>query len=145
MNIVKYIKCKIREVNRMAETTIAKVMKKKVILADSGQNVMKAANDMLDKDIGSLVVMQDGKPVGIVTETDIVRKVVASGVSSKLITLADIMTKHLVTIDKGKSIYEASRLMKQHSIKRLPVTDGDKVVGIISSTDLIHALSKLGE
>jgi len=129
----------------MAEDTIGKIMKKKVILAESGQNVMKAANHMLDKDIGSLVVMEAGKPVGIVTETDIVRKVVASGVSSKLITLADIMTKHLVTIDKDKSIYEASRLMKHHGIKRLPVTDGDKVVGIISSTDLIHAFSKLGE
>jgi len=73
---------------------------------------------------------------------DIVRKVVASGVSSKLITLGDIMTKNLITINKDESIFEASKIMHENKIKRLPVTDGDEVVGIITSTDIVDALSE---
>jgi len=126
----------------MTEITVDKIMHKKVILARSDSTVMKAANEMVDKKIGSLVVIEEKKPVGIVTETDIVRKVVASGVSSKLITLGDIMTKNLITINKDESIFEASKIMHENKIKRLPVTDGDEVVGIITSTDIVDALSE---
>jgi len=127
----------------MVDLTINKWMKKNVALATRDETVMKAANEMVDKGIGSLIVVEEGKPVGIITETDIVRKVVASGVSSKLITVEDIMTKNVQSIDADEDITEASELMDDKHIKRLPVVENGKVVGMLTSTDIVKAMAKL--
>lgn len=122
---------------------VSRWMKKSVIIVPRDEPVNRAANAMLAKNIGSLIVCDGDKPVGIVTETDIVRKVVATGVSSKLVSVGDIMSKKLITVDAGSEIREASRIMKKHGIKRLPVLSGERVVGMLSSTDLIHAMSEM--
>jgi len=128
----------------MAET-IEKWMHKKLVIASSDTTVMKAANEMVDCGVGSLIVVDNHKPVGIITETDIVRKVVASGVSSKLITLEDIMTKNLISIPKTATLHEASELMEKNKIKRVPVMEKGKIVGIITATDVVSAIAEMEE
>lgn len=112
-------------------------MRKNVVIVPMDMTVMDAANKMLDMRIGSLIVVKDNKPVGIVTETDIVRKVVASGVSSRVVAMEDIMSKKVMTIDASESIAAAGKMMEKYRIKRLPVMDKEKIVGIITATDII--------
>jgi len=125
------------------QSKVEKWMRTNVVLVEKDVSVMKAANAMLDKKIGSLIVIEEKKPVGIVTETDIVRKVVATGVSSRLITMGDIMTGKVLSLSKESTLTEASELMNKKRVKRLPVVEKDEVVGIITSTDIVGAMAKL--
>ncbi len=102
--------------------------------------IMEAAKLMDQKGIGSLVVEESGEIVGIMTERDILKKVVAAGRRCEETIVKDIMTSPLITIDLNDSIEEASELMAVHHIRRLVVTEKSEVVGIITSRDLVDTL-----
>jgi predicted transcriptional regulator len=126
------------------DITVKKWMHKNVAIAKFNDSAKTAANEMVKKKVGSLIVTdKENKPIGIVTETDFVRKVVASGVSSKMIQIEDIMSGKMLSIESDKDITDASEMMKNKNIKRLPVVENEKVVGIITSTDLVNAMAKL--
>jgi predicted transcriptional regulator len=126
--------------------TVKKWMHKNIALAKNDESAKTAANEMVNKKVGSLIVIdKEKKPIGIVTETDFVRKVVASGVSSKMIQIEDIMSTKMVSIESDKDITDASEIMKNKNVKRLPVVENEKVVGIITSTDIVNAMAKLAE
>ncbi len=117
------------------KAVVREVMKKDVITIDIEGNIKDAAELMRDHAIGSLVVVGEKNIKGIVTAEDIVYKHVAEGKHSKV---SEIMSIDLVTIDPSKSIEEASTLMVKRGIKKLPVLEGDKMVGIITATDIVR-------
>ena len=100
-----------------------------------------AAGLMVEKRIGSLVANRDGLPFGIVTEHDLMEKIAAEGVDPSKTTVSEVMTAPLTTIDASASIIDAARRMVEKQVKRLVVTDQDKIVGIVSQTDLVQNLT----
>lgn len=102
-----------------------------------------AAQFMANKLIGSLIVVDDEDGVlGIVTETDMVRKLVAKGKDTNTL-VREIMTQDIVVIGPEFTIEEAADVMIQNKIKKLPVVENDKMVGIITTTDIAHNEEKL--
>jgi CBS domain-containing protein len=104
-------------------------------------NMDEAAKLMRKFRIGSLVVVKDDKPVGIITERDLAYKIVAEGKMNAKV--GEVMSRDLKTIDKDKTIVEAAKLMAAHVIRRLPVVEEGKLVGIITLEDIMKA-EKIG-
>jgi CBS domain-containing protein len=102
-----------------------------------------AAAKILDKEKkGYIIVLDKGKPYGIVTEWDLVSKVLATEKDPKKLTLKEIATKPVVTIDPDEDLLKASELMQKKDIKRLPVVKGGVIYGVITSTNIAQ---KCGE
>jgi CBS domain-containing protein len=93
--------------------------------------------------IGCLVVVGEHGPVGILTERDIVQKVVADGRKPEETTVGDIMTRNLITMRKENTIDEAMDLMERNNIKKIPITEDGHVVGIVTMTDLLKTLRNM--
>ena len=123
-----------------SEVTVRQLMRT-IISIDSKAKVKDAARLMVEKKIGSLVANRDGLPFGIVTERDIMEKIAAVGVDPSKMTVAEIMNAPLTTIEVSASIIDAARRMVEKQVKRLVVTDHDKIIGIISQTDLVSHLT----
>jgi len=121
-----------------------------IVSIDSKAKVKDAARLMVEKGIGSLIANRDGLPFGIVTERDLMEKIAAEGVDPTKMTVSEVMTAPLTTVDAGSSIIDAARRMVEKRVKRLVVTDQDKIVGIVTQTDLVshmtdfQKLAKLG-
>ncbi len=103
--------------------------------------VLEAAQTMAGKRIGSLLVLDAGAIVGIVTETDVVRKVIAAGLPASSTPVGAVMNAPLVQIDIDDSARDASRLMAEKRIRHLAVTEDNKIVGLLSLRDLVKAVS----
>ena len=112
-----------------------------IISIDSKARVKDAARLMIEKGIGSLVANRDGLPFGIVTERDLMEKIAAEGVDPNKMTVSEVMTAPLTTIDASASIVDAARRMVEKQVKRLVVTDQDKIVGIVTQTDLVSHMT----
>jgi CBS domain-containing protein len=121
--------------------TVKDLMTKNVVTIDSNKTVVEAATLMSEKDIGDLIVMDDKIPVGIVTERDLVRRVLAEGKSADS-KVSEVMTRPLKVIDPEAPIKEAARRMVNKRIRRLPVIKDNKLVGIITAADFARHLSK---
>jgi len=112
-----------------------------IISIDSKAKAKDAARLMVEKRIGSLIANRDGLPFGIVTERDLVEKIVAHVADPSKLTVAEIMTAPLATIDASASLIDAARKMIEKQVKRLVVTEHDKIIGIISQTDLVQSMT----
>ena len=121
---------------------VKEVMKRDVKTTTSDTTVLEAAQKMTKNKIGCLMVVNDTLE-GIVTERDILNKIVALGKDSSQVMIRDIMTRKVISISPDKDMEEASDIMSKYRIKRLPVVFGDEVVGIITSTDVVTILSKV--
>ncbi|UCG44811.1 MAG: CBS domain-containing protein [Candidatus Bathyarchaeota archaeon] len=123
---------------------IVDVMTRDVKKADSEETILEATKIMNRFDIGSMVVTQDGQPVGIVTERDILKRLVSKGKDAADTKLHEIMSQPLVTAKPHMTVTAAARLMIQQKVKKLIVTNGDRLVGMASITDLIPLLREEG-
>jgi CBS domain-containing protein len=102
--------------------------------------VLDAVRHMAEKGIGALLVMHDGKPVGMISERDYARKVILEGRRSRECKVSEIMSAPLITI-AGKATADAAlALMTRHRIRHLPVMDDDELVGVVSIGDLVDAV-----
>lgn len=101
--------------------------------------VHAAVKKMNKFDIGSVIVVSSGRPIGIITETNILRRIVEPRMDPATVWVKDIMTSPLTTIDENSAIEEAAKVMAEKKINRIPVMKGDKLVGLISSTDIVKA------
>lgn len=116
---------------------VSDIMKKQVISIDSSLTVQDAAKMMADSQVGCLVVVDKNRPVGILTERDFVTKV-ALFEKSPATQVREIMTFPLVTISPKETAVKLADLMKEKKIHKVPVTDGDRLVGIVTATDLVR-------
>ena len=116
---------------------IKDVMVRKVITLDGNAFVKDAVDVMNEFEIGCLIVVnEEGKAVGIVTERDILRRVVAEEKNAKKTKMSEIMSSPLVVVESSTEVEEAVKLMFQMKIKKLAVVNGEKLVGIVSLTDI---------
>ncbi len=117
------------------------IMTKEVVTIESNKSVFEAAELMSTKGIGCVIVVIKAFPVGIITERDIVRRIVAKRASPD-VKVTEIMTKTLITIDPNTSLREAARVMSTNKIRRLPVLKNNKLVGIVVSSDFVRNVGK---
>ncbi|MEM5881038.1 MAG: CBS domain-containing protein [Candidatus Aenigmatarchaeota archaeon] len=115
---------------------IRDVMNRVVFTCEPNLTVERAASIMVEKGIGSLIVVENNKLIGVVTNRDIM-KAVARGEDLSRLEVKNIMTKKVITISPSNTLEEAVDLMLKFKIKRLPVIDGDKLVGIVTVSDII--------
>ncbi|HEV8540651.1 MAG TPA: CBS domain-containing protein [Nitrospiraceae bacterium] len=115
----------------------------KFVLVDRDTDVRKAAEIMRDREIGSLFITRAKDIIGIVTDTDMVRRSVASGVDPTKTTVEQIMSAPIITIDENKTLLDANDLMAREHLRHLGVTRNGKLVGMISVRDLVVFLTNL--
>lgn len=111
-----------------------------VISVTPDASVLDAIRIMADKTIGSLLVMEDDKLLGIVTERDYARKVIIKGRSSESTEVGEIMTADVYTASSLKTVNDCMTVMSERKIRHLPVVDDGMVVGMISIGDLVQAI-----
>jgi len=99
-----------------------------------GDTIQNAARIMRDEDTGVVPVVDNGRPVGVITDRDIVVRAVADGELNR--PVRDIVSSDVVTARPDMSTQEAARLMSEHQVRRLPVVENDRLVGIVSIGDL---------
>ena len=102
------------------------------------ENVFDAIKLMADKNIGALLVIQDGKLIGIMSERDYTRKVALKGRVSKQTAVKEILSGQVIKVTPAHTIEDCMRLMTEHRIRHLPVLQGDEILGIISIGDLVN-------
>lgn len=122
------------------ELSVRQIMRT-IISIDSKSKVKEAARMMVGKSIGSLIANRDGLPFGIVTERDLIEKIVAEGADPSKITVGEVMNAPLTTISADASVVDAARRMVEKRVKRLVVTDREKIIGIVSQTDLVQHMT----
>lgn len=115
------------------------IMAKNIKTVKPDDSVHAAVLKMNKFGIGSVIVINSRRPIGIITETNIMRRVVEPRMDPATVWVKDIMTSPLVTIDQTAAVEEAAKIMADKNISRLPVTNGNKLVGLISSTDIVKA------
>ena len=123
----------------MASTFVKQIMKTDVVSIDENENVQDAALQMIKSNIGCVIITKDNIPFGIFTESDFVR-IAAKG--NPLFThLSGVVSTPLVVIAPGETIWEAAEIMKKKDIHKLPVQYENKIVGIITASDLVQVCS----
>lgn len=115
----------------------------KFITVDRDVKARAAAELMRDRGIGSVFVTREGGIIGILTDTDLVRRVVAAGSDPQEITVEQIMSAPITMIDEDKTLLDANDLMAKEHIRHLGVSRGEKLVGMISVRDLVVFLTNL--
>ena len=121
--------------------TVGQLMKKDLITVDAGTSVVETAKLMKACDVESVLVSNQSRIVGIVTESDIVKKVIGSDRSPYFIPAEDIMSSPIVGIEERRPLTEAADLMDKHQSRHLGVTKGGTVVGVLSVRDLLRPVS----
>lgn len=118
------------------------VMKTEVVTVSPSVPITEAALSMREEDIGVLVVVDDGgRPVGIITDRDIVVSVVADSKNPVEILVEEVMTKKLIVVQEDTSIFEILKILAKNNIRRVPVMKKGKLVGIVSVDDLIVVIT----
>jgi CBS domain-containing protein len=120
--------------------TIADVMTKSVISVDASMTINEAAKMMEDAKVGSVIVMENNVPIGIVTDRDFAVKVTAHAYQITA-PIKQIMSSPLFSINSDESVRTAADLMHERGIRKLPVIDNENIVGMITATDIVNLLA----
>jgi signal-transduction protein with cAMP-binding, CBS, and nucleotidyltransferase domain len=119
----------------MAET-VRDVMTKKPVALEHTATVVEAAQAMRDGNFGTVIVVKDGKVCGVVTDRDIVIRAVAGSHDPRLATLGEICTEDVMTVEADEPVAKVVMLMREKAIRRVPVVEDGRPVGVISLGDL---------
>lgn len=119
------------------------VMTPKPVTVTPETKLIECAKKMKEHEVGSLLVKDGKMVVGIITEDDMVRKVMARDMNTKEVPVKNLMTKNLITIEPEADIYDAIKKMGEHGIKQLPVTDEGKLMGILTWKDVLTVQPQL--
>ncbi|MDD1687720.1 CBS domain-containing protein [Methanoregula sp.] len=125
---------------------LREVMKKDPIMIGIDATAAKAAKAMCTGEVGSVIILKNMKPIGIVTEEDLTCKVVAKDLKPSTVPVIDIMSTPLITVSAEKTVVDAAKMMVKHRVRRLPVVDTNKkVIGIVTVRDLLTVSNELNE
>jgi CBS domain-containing protein len=122
---------------------VREIMSKDVKVVRPDTTAQEIVATMNKFDIGSIIVVQGERPVGIITARDILVRLVEQCLAPEVLTAKQIMTSPLVTISESATIEEAARLMAKKKIKTLPVMDNNKLAGIVTFTDIVFKVPTL--
>ncbi len=128
-----------------ARVPVVEIMSTSPVTISGDATVEEAAAAMRDKEIGSLVVLEDGRPTGIVTERDVVTKVAASNRQARQTIVREIMTSPLIAVHPHQEVAEAAQVMASRRIRRLPVIKEGKLIGMLTENDIIRIWPQLIE
>lgn len=123
----------------LADASVGSIMTKPVKTIETREPLFECVKLMKDANIGSLIVVESGKPVGIFTERDLVRKM-ADRIESLGLMMFQVMSRPLITISPSASVWDALTLMGRHNIRRLPVFESKKLVGILTERDVFRLI-----
>jgi len=112
-----------------------------VVTAEPDAAVSELATIMDDEGVGSVVITEGDSPVGIVTDRDLTVRLLAEEADPSERTAEDVMTEDPETIETDAGFYEATNMMAEHGIRRLPIREGDELVGIITADDLTELIA----
>jgi len=115
------------------------LMVKSVITLERDVSVQDAARMMNENGIGCLVAVDNGEIIGILTERDLLKRVLETCRNPKETKVSEIMTRNVIVGDPDKKLVEATRLMFENKVKKLPIVEGDRLVGLITLTDIARA------
>ncbi len=118
--------------------TVEEFMRKDIVQVTPETSVRKVAEVMAAEHVSSVVVCENKKLFGIITEKDLAMKIVAKGVDAEKVTAREIMTADLVTIEPEKSLYDAMLKLNKKKITHLPVVKDKEIVGILTSMDILR-------
>jgi signal-transduction protein with cAMP-binding, CBS, and nucleotidyltransferase domain len=127
------------------QVPLREVMKNNPVMIGIDANVAQAAKAMCTEEVGSVIIIQKGKPIGIVTEEDIACKVVAKDFKPSTVRVDKIMSTPLITVSADKTVGDAAHMMVKHKVRRLPIVDHSKVIGIVTVRDLLTVSNELNE
>ncbi len=111
-------------------------MTKDVVSSDADITVREASKIMSENRVGCLVLMKNGAPAGMITESDVMKKIVSVGLDADKVKVSEVMSKPLITISPDDAIEEASNVMVSKNVRRLAVVEDDRLVGILTHTDI---------
>jgi CBS domain-containing protein len=117
------------------------IVEKDLLTISAGSSVLEGARAMKTSKHGFAIVGTPAQPQGLVTEWDIVSKIVAEGRDPQKTTMGEIMTTELLTIDAGAGISVVSQIMTEHGVRRLLVKDGQQVIGFITSKTMLSRMN----
>jgi CBS domain-containing protein len=117
-------------------TLVREVMSERAIGLPETATLIDAAREMRAQNVGDVLMFSDAGVRGIVTDRDVVVRGLAQGADPNETPIAEVASEELVTVQASQSTDEAVALMREHAVRRLPVFEGDEVVGVISLTDL---------
>ncbi len=121
--------------------TVSQLMTKQLVTVPVGTSAADAARVMNERHVGSVFIEQDDRVVGIVTESDIVRKVVGENKPVHYVPVESIMSTPVISLDERRSITEAADLMQHHPTRHLGVLKSGAIVGVLSVRDLLQPVS----
>ena len=133
-----------RRKNRMASNILVRdIMSKDVKVVRNDTTVQEVVATIVKFDKDAILVVQSGKPTGIITVRDVLVRAVEHGMPLNSIIARMIYTNPLVTIDESATVEEAAQLMKQWKIKHLPVIKDERLVGMVTDIDIVFAVPKM--
>lgn len=122
---------------------VRELMSTSVVTVDVEGTVADAVDRLLDAGVGSVIVVEDGDPVGILTESDVLQSARDTGRPLGEIDIRDVGHRPIVTTSPSKAVTTVARLMIDEDVKKIPVLDGMDLVGIVTLTDVVWALPSL--
>lgn len=130
------------------EIIVKEAMKTNLVMVEPSTTVLDAAKIMKKRKIGNVIIVEKKQPIGILTESDILKKVVAEGKNVNEVIVKDVMTTPIVVIDPYVTLEVAMETMGKCNVRRLPVTENNKLIGIITQKDIsrmspiLHEISR---
>jgi CBS domain-containing protein len=121
---------------------IESLMKTELVTAAADETVAHAAWSMARNGVGALLILEDGGLVGVLSERDVLARVVAEGLDPASTRVAEVATSDVASVDVGTSVRECAELLRAKGIRHLPVTRGGKPVGILSTRDFLAHLAE---
>jgi CBS domain-containing protein len=132
------------EAKQASKVTVGLIVRDPVSAVLLSTHVFDVAKIMVEQNVGSVVVVRDYEPLGIITERDILERIVLENKNIKEIVAQEIMTAPLLTIDSNRTVEEALSIMHKNRLRRLVVVKGAKLVGIVTERRLLLARGSLG-
>ncbi|MDF1556700.1 MAG: CBS domain-containing protein [ANME-2 cluster archaeon] len=123
---------------------VKEIMTHDPIAVNINTKISEAARTMSELDVGSIIVMEGNNPVGILTEHDMVKKIISMNKVPDSLTLKSVMTTPLITIDADEDVLRAKDLMLKLHIRRIPIVKDKKLVGLVTDTDLVSVSIEMG-
>jgi len=123
----------------MASTFVKEIMKKNIITIDGSMSIQEAAQMMTDANVGCVIVTRKNNPSGILTERDFTR--IAAEGKPLFTEVSGVMSAPLIVVNPDETVWDAAEIMRVKGIHKLPVQDGTKIVGIVTTTDLVKLCS----
>jgi CBS domain-containing protein len=122
---------------------VQNIMNKTVITMKPKDLVSDAVKEMSAQNIGCIIVLDRSKPIGIITERDLTKKILLKGKSPEKTYLEAVMTKNPISLTPSTTIVDAARMMKKNKFRRFPIVEKGVLLGIITETDILYGMTEM--